>query len=301
MWILGFVLLAVVWGALRAGGAVRDNYRTRRDAYGTDNPDAGKAARRAHAVGSLAATARYGPGAAYRGWKTGWSEGWGKGKELKDRYQAPVRPVSIPDADARLRAADAAHPPVTAPVPRPAPTPTTPPTPSTPPPTTVDPHPVTAARRAAARPAGPTSPDPTPGARNTMMAKAPALRSGAVASPEQLHAAIKQVADQLAAEVDDAGAGAGRANAEVTRTHNLTESSRNIVLPPADQALIVGLTTPAQQRRAAAAERLRAETAMQGLVGAALTMAASHVQLVGTAAGEFYNGGGARQPAAAAH
>jgi hypothetical protein len=113
---------------------------------------------------------------------------------------------------------------------------------------------------------------------------------GGVSSPDELHAQLRTLADEVTGELEDSECGLARADAEAARSTAMATSAKRLVMPARDVAMVQGLAAPALARFAAARDRVTADVDFLARIGEAVTMAAGHVQLVGQAAGDWYQG-----------
>jgi hypothetical protein len=112
---------------------------------------------------------------------------------------------------------------------------------------------------------------------------------GEITNAEQFLAEARAIASEAAAEMEDAAADAARAEADMSRIETMVASLTSIEALSSDIAAVAALKDPAAQRAQAARDRVAA--ADQRLAGAKAVegIAARHVQLIGVAAGSFYN------------
>lgn len=111
---------------------------------------------------------------------------------------------------------------------------------------------------------------------------------GEIVNAEQFHAEAKSIEQEAAADMEDAAADAARAEQDLSRIETMVASLSRQKALAADISAVASLKDPAAARSAAAKQRLAA--AEQRLAGAKAVsaIAAKHVQLIGTAAGSFY-------------
>jgi hypothetical protein len=112
---------------------------------------------------------------------------------------------------------------------------------------------------------------------------------GEIVNAEQFHAEARAIEAEAAAEMEDAAADAKRAEEDQARIERMVASLTGVQALSSDISAVSALKDPAAARAAAAKARLAA--ADQRLAGAkaVAAIAAKHVQLIGTAAGSFYN------------
>jgi hypothetical protein len=254
---------------------VRGTYTRRRDDWAKANPGASRVAQRAAALGSIAATMRYGGPAIKHGWRFGWSDGWARGKEWAAQHK-PVQPE--PDA---------------APTPRPS----------------VDPSATQQAggdqRQAAAptqrvdgRPnlrAVPASqPDPQPSVPiqpNNPKGTPDMVETatgGEVVNAETNLAEANAAVKEYAADFEDAGGDEQRAKEDLTRIEVWTASIAKAKAPQQRVAEVAKLLEPAKQRLAAAESRKVAASNALALAKAVQESAAQDMQQMGKAVGPWY-------------
>lgn len=293
--IIGVVLIATFFAMRGAVRGVSRAYQTRRDDWGRANPDAIGIARRAAAVGHMAAMVRYGPSALYHGWRAGWSSGWGIGQEWADRHRPVPADEPLPVVDnGALRFGDDPEDPnavATCPTCRGR--------------GVVNglPCPACRARQEARnehdKPFLPPRrlravPDQTSAPTSNNQPKEPDMAietatGGEVTSPETLHAELTSVVREASADMDDASGDEQRAKEDLARIENITGSVARLMLPQRDIGMVVRLKDPAQRRLAAAQARKAAASERLAQAQGALDMAAKHVQIQAQgAAGEFY-------------
>lgn len=126
-------------------------------------------------------------------------------------------------------------------------------------------------------------------ARENTVTSIQTATGGEITNAEQFLAEAKAIASEAAAEMEDAAGDAARAEADLGRVETMVASLTGIQALSSDIAAVAALKEPAVQRAAAARDRVAA--ADKRLAGAKVVedIAAKHVQLIGTAAGSFYN------------
>lgn len=252
------LILALMYGTRAGGRAVRANYRNRRDAWAKANQNAGGPRASGAALGSMAATVRYGPGAARTGFVTGAREGWQAGKDRAASWKPPPPPQRQP-AD---------------------------------PPEQTNPPPATAPVRLSTPKPKPAA-QPVPMAKKPNPTKGPdPMSSGEIATAEQFLAAMQEIATDAVADLQDAQAEVARAESELKRIDLAVTSLKLVVMPDPVTSLVIKLLDPAKIRLDVAGQRVKAADQRRGLAQAAADEAAKHVQMMGKAAGAFYGNTG---------
>jgi hypothetical protein len=112
---------------------------------------------------------------------------------------------------------------------------------------------------------------------------------GEITNAEQFLAEARAIASEAAAEMEAAAADAARAEADLGRVEKMIASLTRIEALSSDIAAVAALRDPASQRAAAARDRVAAADKRLAGARAVEGIAAKHVQLIGTAAGSFYN------------
>jgi hypothetical protein len=112
---------------------------------------------------------------------------------------------------------------------------------------------------------------------------------GEITNAEQFLAEARAIASEAAAEMEDAAADAARAEADMSRVEKMVASLTSIEALSSDIAAVAALKDPAAQRAQAARDRVAAADKRLAGAKAVEGIAAKHVQLIGVAAGSFYN------------
>ncbi len=276
--------------AFRATAAAR---RRSIDGWTAEHPDAPKSARWLAKAGYGATALRHGPRYARREFAAAWQEG-------KERGRAKFRPedfnqptgsdssepalhqttcngcgaTSGPGDKAAVEAWKGAH---TCPPPQDSPKPQ---------------------RRPDGRPDLRPVPDATP-AGSTPTPDTAAIRSddmaiqtatgGEITNAEQFAAEAKAIETEAAAELEDAAGDSGRAQEDLARIEKMIASLSKQEAVQRDIAAVAALKEPAAARAQAAKDRHAAAERRLAEAKNVTAIAARHVQMIGQAAGPFYN------------
>jgi hypothetical protein len=257
--------------AMRAIGAKR---RSSISSWKADHPAAPPAARWAAAAARTFTGLRWGPGFLWRETKQAWREGFKAGKAKYGLLEPPAPAEAEPQAKQPKCRNDNCfcqdHPDFDG----------------------YDPdEPEPLVEEPSARPwprLVPVSADEPATAQEEKRMTIQTATGGEIVNAEQFHAEAKAIEAEAAADMEDAAADAARAREDLARIERMVASLTGQQALSRDISAVAALRDPATARAAAADSRLAA--ADQRLAGAksVAAIAARHVQLIGTAAGRFY-------------
>lgn len=112
---------------------------------------------------------------------------------------------------------------------------------------------------------------------------------GEITNAEQFLAESRAIANEAAADLEDASADSSRAQEDLSRIERMVASLSRQSAVANDIASVAGLKEPAAARAQAAKDRHGAAERRLAQAKAVVAIAAKHVQLIGQAAGPFYN------------
>ncbi len=139
-----------------------------------------------------------------------------------------------------------------------------------------------------ATPAGSTQTPDAATARSEDMAIQTAT-GGEISNAEQFYAEAKAIETEAAAELEDAAGDSGRAQEDLARVERMIASLSKQAAVKRDIAAVAALKEPAAARAQAAKDRHAAAERRLAEAKNVVTIAARHVQMIGQAAGPFYN------------
>lgn len=111
---------------------------------------------------------------------------------------------------------------------------------------------------------------------------------GEIVNAEQFLAEAKAIVSEASAELEDASGDSARAQEDFARIENMVGALRKQQALSSDIGAVQALTEPAQARAQAAKDRQVAAEQRLAAAKAVEVIAAKHYQLIGTAAGPFY-------------